>query len=247
MWAGDTLALIGATFFVAGLVKGVIGLGLPTVALAVLTATLGLKPAMALLIIPALATNAWQAAVGGGLRDIIRRMGSLLFGVCAGTWIGVRILAGSDATLLASLLGVLLAAYAVASLLKVKLRHDVGSEPWLSPAVGTVNGVLTGLTGAFAVPALLYIEAMQFPRDRFVQAIGVLFLVSTVALGLSLGGQRIMTSDLALLSGAAVLPSLAGMVAGARIRHLLSEAAFRKTFFVSLLVLGAFIAIRPFA
>src|SRR5688572_3955442 len=113
MWAGDTLALIGATFFVAGLVKGVIGLGLPTVALAVLTATLGLMPAMALLIIPALATNAWQAAVGGGLRDIIRRMGSLLVGVCAGTWIGVRILAGSDATLLASLLGVLLAAYAV--------------------------------------------------------------------------------------------------------------------------------------
>jgi hypothetical protein len=246
LWSPYSLAVIGATFLVAGLVKGVIGLGLPTVALAVLTATLGLKPAIALLLIPAFATNVWQSVVGGALAEILRRLSTLLIGVCAGTWVGVRVLAGSDARLLASLLGVLLGAYAIASLLKVQVRHQARSEPWLSPVIGTVNGVLTGMTGAYAVPALLYLQAMDFPRDRFVQAMGVLFLVSTIALAAALGDQDLLSPELGMLSLGAVLPSLLGMVAGARLRHRLSEAAFRKTFFVSLLILGAFIAVRPF-
>lgn len=244
MWDLQTVAIVAATFFGAGLVKGVVGLGLPTVALAVLTATIGLKPAMALLLVPAFATNLWQALVGGALAGILRRLGTLLIGVCAGTWVGVSILAGSDDRLLSGLLGVILAAYAVVSLLKFRVRYRRASETWLSPLIGSVNGVLTGMTGSFAVPALFYIEAMSFPRDRFVQAMGVLFLVSTVALAAALGGRQMLSLDMSAMSFAAVAPSLIGMVVGARIRRFLSETAFRRAFFIALLVLGAFIVVR---
>ena len=47
-----SLFVISATFIIAGGVKGVIGLGLPTVSLGLLTATLDLPTAMALLIAP---------------------------------------------------------------------------------------------------------------------------------------------------------------------------------------------------
>ena len=68
-----TLLIIGATFLLAGTVKGVIGLGLPTVSLALLTTTLGLQPAMALLLAPSLVTNLWQAVSGGQGRTILAR------------------------------------------------------------------------------------------------------------------------------------------------------------------------------
>ena len=52
-----TIAAITATFLLAGAVKGVIGLGLPTVSLGLLTAALDLPTAMALLIVPSFATG----------------------------------------------------------------------------------------------------------------------------------------------------------------------------------------------
>ena len=57
--------LIAVTFLLAGGVKGVIGLGLPTISLGLLAATLDLPSAMALVIIPAFVTNIWQGTSGG--------------------------------------------------------------------------------------------------------------------------------------------------------------------------------------
>ena len=91
MPALDSMLIVALTFLLAGSVKGVTGLGLPSVSLALLTATLGLKAAMAILIVPSFVTNVWQAAVGGYLLSILRRTWSLLLAVCIGTWFGVGI------------------------------------------------------------------------------------------------------------------------------------------------------------
>ncbi len=116
MPALDSMLIVALTFLLAGSVKGVTGLGLPSVSLALLTATLGLKAAMAILIVPSFVTNVWQAAVGGHLLSILRRTWSLLLAVCIGTWFGVGILAKANADLLAGLLGLVLCIYAVLGL-----------------------------------------------------------------------------------------------------------------------------------
>lgn len=69
-----TLLAVAATFLVAGAVKGVIGLGLPTVSLALLTVTIGLPQAMAVLLVPSFVTNLWQAASGGNGRVLLARL-----------------------------------------------------------------------------------------------------------------------------------------------------------------------------
>ena len=74
MFDPTILAIVLATFVLAGTVKGVIGLGLPTVSLALLTVALDLPSAMALLLLPSFITNVWQAAVGGHGREIIKRL-----------------------------------------------------------------------------------------------------------------------------------------------------------------------------
>ncbi|HEU0084947.1 MAG TPA: TSUP family transporter, partial [Bradyrhizobium sp.] len=68
------LYAIAAVFLLAGLVKGVLGLGLPTVAMGLLAVSMPPAHAMAIVIVPAIVTNIWQTFVGPYLRDITRRL-----------------------------------------------------------------------------------------------------------------------------------------------------------------------------
>lgn len=240
------LVLVALTFLLAGAVKGVIGLGLPTVSLAVLTATLGLHPAMALLLVPSFATNLWQAAVGGNGRAIVARTWPFLLAATVTVWFGARALTRVDVALLSALLGALLIVYSTINLGGLRVSMPRRWEGWAGPLAGTANGVLTGMTGSFTVPGVLYLQALGLPHDMFVQAMGMLFTASTAALAVSLGGQRLLTTEFGIVSAAAVLPAIAGMVLGQQLRRRLSEAAFRRVFFLALLALGAYIVLRSF-
>ena len=244
MWTLESLIFVGATFLIAGFVKGVIGLGLPTVSLALLTATLGLKPAMALLLLPSFVTNLWQGVAGGEFLSITRRLWTLLVAVCIATWLGVHVLASVDTALLSGLLGVSLGVYSALNLARPRVPAPGKLEIWLSPVVGGINGVLTGMTGSFVVPGVLYLQALALPRNTLIQAMGILFTVSTAALALSLSDHRLLSMDLGTLSAGAIVPALIGMVLGKKVRQRLSEIVFRKIFFVSLLMLGGYIALR---
>ena len=246
LWHAETLLLIAAIFVLAGFVKGVVGLGLPTVSLGLLTATLGLKEAMALMLIPSFATNVWQGAVGGYFTAAMRRLWTLLVAVCVGTWAGAGLLARSDPVVLSGVLGLLVCTYAVIGLATPKMPSPGKSEGWLSPVIGALNGILTGLTGSYMVPGVLYLQALGLRRDALVQAMGILFTVSTVALAVALAGNQLLSMELGAMSFAALAPALLGMVIGQRVRHGISEKHFRRVFLCALLALGAYIGAEAF-
>ena len=100
------------------------------------------------------------------------------------------------------------------------------------------------MTGSFVFPEVLYLQAIGLPRDALIQAMGMLFTASTVALAIALGGRNLITAELGVLSVAAILPAMLGMVLGRRLRVRLSEVAFRRVFFCALLALGLTIAAR---
>lgn len=238
------LALVGATFVAAGLVKGVIGMGLPTVSLAVLAATLGLHEAMALLLAPSFATNLWQGVRGGHLGALARRAWPFLLAATGTVWIGAAAIGRIDVSWLSALLGLLLVVYGALGLARLRPSIGASTERWLGPLAGVTNGVLTGMTGSFVVPGVMYLQALGLPRDMLIQAMGVLFTLSTVALGVSLGGHRLLDAELALVSTAAIVPAFLGMAIGQRVRVRLSEARFRTVFFASVAVIGAYIVVR---
>lgn len=236
-----TLVVIALTFLLAGGVKGIIGLGLPTVSLALLTVTMGLQPAMALLLVPSFATNVWQAVVGGGGRELIARLWPFLTAATVTVWIGAGVLTRVDVSFLSALLGVLLVIYAGVGLSRAAIALPRAWEVWAGPLAGIANGVLTGMTGSFVVPGTLYLQAIGLPRDRLVQAMGMLFIGSTIALAVSLGGRQLLTAELGILSTIAVVPAVIGMILGQRFRHRLAEASFRRIFLLALLALGVVI------
>ncbi len=236
--------IVSGVFFVAGAVKGVIGLGLPTVSLALLTLAFDLPTAMALLLLPSLITNLWQAHAGVSPLPLLRRLWPFLLPACLAVAIGGLALTRVDLGILTALLGALLAIYAAANLGGLNLRLRPADERWAGPLAGCVNGVLTGMTGSFVVPGVLYLQALGLPRALLLQAMGILFTLSTLALGFTLHGSRLLSFELGLLSGLGLVPALAGMVAGRALGGRLTEAVFRQVFFGGLLLLGAWLALQ---
>jgi len=232
---------VTATFLLAGMVKGVIGLGLPSVSLALLTVAFDLPSAMALLLVPSFVTNLWQALAGGHGSVILRRIWPFLLMATVTVWIGAAALTRVDLALLTALLGALLVIYAVVNISGFRLNIPVRHESWVGPLIGSANGVLTGMTGSFVVPGVMFLQGIGLSRDLLIQAMGMLFTVSTLALGVALQKADFITVEYGVLSAGAVLPAIAGMILGQRIRQKLSEQRFKNIFFVVLLLLGAYI------
>lgn len=239
-----SLLVIAGTFLIAGSVKGVIGLGLPTVSLALLTVALDLPTAMALLLIPSFVTNIWQSMIGGNARAILARLWPFLAMATITVWMGAAALTRVNLSLLTALLGSLLIIYAVVNLAGIKIVVPSRHEFWAGPLIGTANGVLTGMTGSFVVPGVMFLQAIGLPRNMLIQAMGMLFTVSTVALAAALQQGNFLTLESGAMSAVAVLPALAGMVLGQRVRERLSEQLFRRVFFISLLILGTYIIVN---
>lgn len=239
-----SLALIAAVFVVAGLVKGLVGVGLPAVSVGLLTATIGLTEAMALVTLPAFITNIWQASSGPHGAALARRLWPFLILAGLTVWIGTMILSNTDAYLLSALLGVLLFLQGAAGSRGFTIRVPRHRETGTGLTFGTVNGVLTGMTGAFSFPGLLYLQAIGLNKDELIQAMGMLFAISSAALALSLGANGLIDAQKLTVSALAMVPVGIGLVAGVRIRHGLDETRFRRVFHISLMVLGLWIVIR---
>lgn len=237
----STTILIVLCFLFAGIIKGVIGLGLPTVSLALLTVAIDLPTAMALLLVPSFVTNLWQASFGGNARVILLRIWPFLLMATSTIWIGARALNHFELSLLSALLGILLVAYSGANLSGLSLSISSGQEKWSGPLFGIANGILTGMTGSFVVPGVMFLQAIGLSREALIQAMGILFALSTLVLGLALKSNDLLTIEHGLHSSMGLLPAIAGMLLGQQIRLSISEKLFRKLFFCALLMLGAYI------
>jgi uncharacterized protein len=239
--------LIGATFLLAGIVKGVIGMGLPTVAMGLLAVVLPPAEAAALLVIPSLVTNVWQLLTGPSFGALARRLWLMMLGVFVGTIAGIGVLAGDQAGLASVGLGVALAIYAVVGLAGVKMPAPGRRESWLGPLIGATTGVVTGATGVFTIPAVPYLQAIGLERDDLIQALGLSFTVSTVALAVGLLRVDAWHAGSIWTSLLALVPALVGMQAGTMLRQRIAAATFRRVFFIGLLLLGIYLVVEKLA
>lgn len=237
-----SLLVIG-TFVLAGMVKGVIGLGLPTIAMGLLGLAMAPAQAAALLIIPATLTNLWQLAFGGHLPALLKRLWPMLLAIFVGTGAGSLWLGIEGGQWVVRALGAALLLYALSGLWLPTLRLAPSRERWLAPLCGLVTGVITSATGVFVIPAVPYLQALGLNRDQLVQALGLSFTVSTLALaaGLlwrgALGGAELGASLLTLA------PALLGMWLGQWLRQRISALLFKRVFFVGLGLLGGHLLI----
>lgn len=234
---------VACAFTVAGFVKGVLGMGMPTVAIGLLGLLMAPMEAAALLVIPSIITNLWQMAPVRLLPDRFQRIWPLLVGLCVGVGLGGLLLSQAATGGAPVLLGLLLMAYAALGLSSVRLEVPAGIERPLSPVIGVATGVIASGTGVFVIPMVPFLQAAGLERDELVQSLGVAFMASTLALGTLLGAKGFLDGGVLLASVAAVAPSLLGQGLGQRARSRIPPAQFRRWFLVGLAGLGLQLAL----
>jgi uncharacterized protein len=239
-----SIALITVTFLCAGAVKGVVGVGFQVVGMGLLGLAMPLVEAAALIVIPSLVTNVWQMLVGAHLAVLGRRLVSMMLGICMGTALGISLLTGGATHAASAALGAVLLLYGLASLWAVRFSVAPGAERWLSPLIGAVTGALTGATGVFVIPSVPYLSALGLHKDELIQAMGLSFTVSTLALAVGLLAHGQFQLVAAAASLAAVVPAVAGMWLGQRLRRHLNPDKFRFWFLLALALLGAYMLAR---
>jgi uncharacterized membrane protein YfcA len=240
-----TLLWIAAIFLPAGLAKGVIGLGLPTIGMGLLALLMSPVEAAAVLALPSLVTNVWQMLVGKRLAAIVRRLWPMMLGVCVGTWAGAGVMTGLSARYATIALGIALMLYALSGLTAFRLTVRAALEPILSPIIGAITGLITAATGVFVVPAVPYLQGIGMEKDELVQALGLSFTVSTLALAVSLAAGGVFVPTMFVPTLVALGVSLLGMWLGQIVRDRLSPTTFRRSFFVGLLLLGIYLIVKP--
>jgi uncharacterized membrane protein YfcA len=235
------LLLIAAAFLLAGFIKGVIGLGLPTVSMGLLAVTMPPAHALAIVIVPAIITNIWQTFVGPYLRDIIRRLWPLMLGTVIGIRLNADMLTGPYASYGTIVLGVLLVIYAFVGLSKFSFKVARSDEKWIGGIVGLITGVISATTGVQVIPSMPFMQAIGMEKDELVQALGVFFTVATLALAFNLSSAGLLSAATALPGAVAMAAAFAGMFIGQAVRSRMQADAFRRWFLIAMIFLGLYL------
>ncbi|HSH99470.1 MAG TPA: sulfite exporter TauE/SafE family protein [Reyranella sp.] len=236
------IGLIAVAFVIAGVAKGAIGMGMPPIAIGLMSFAVPLESAIAIMVVPTMITNIWQAIYGGGIRPLLRRFGTMAATATIGI-LGVGLLLsdlGSPQT--AGWVGVLLVLYSIIALTPWRPRVPRRVEPWANPVIGLASGAVAGSTGVAAVPFLPYMQSLDMNPHELVQSLGIMFLFITgmLAVSLALHGAYHLANSVA--SVAAVAPTMAGVWLGQRARRRLKPETFRRIFILGMLGIGLHLA-----
>jgi hypothetical protein len=232
------VALVVTTFLLAGLVKGVVGMGLPPVAIGLMALAMPPAQAAALVLVPAFVTNIWQMAAGRKFIVIVRRLWPLLACICIGVWLCRDVMTTQTSKFPELLLGLMLMLYAVYGAVAPTPRLPARYEPYAAPVVGLMTGAIVAATGLMQIPLFPYLQAISLEKEELLQALGLSFFISALALGTALANANILRTETALMSLFALLPAAAGMALGRYYVSRISAAAFKRWFLIAMFLIG---------
>ena len=232
-----------AIFLLAGLVKGTIGFGLPTVGIGLGALISDIPTAMMLILVPTFLTNIVQIWANGSMKFVLIRSWAFLIGAVMLVPVGLWLVVTLPQFPFERLLGASIFIYGAVSLGGFNPVIADDHNHFIGMGFGLANSLLTGLTGSFSVPGIMYLRALHFSTDDLLCAMGVLFLVSTFAMGSSLWWLGRATQDLSISSLAMCLPVGIGVWAGTCIRGLLADRIYKKLFLYGFMALGLYLII----
>ena len=234
-------ALLGivAALLLGGMVKGVVSIGVPLVAMPILSHFLPIKDAVLLLSMPIILGNIPQALEGGDLLPTVRRIAAPLIGTVIGNIVGVTVLISLAPHRAQAAAGALLM---IAALLLLASPRLTLAPKWAKPA-GLVLGFGAALMESIAsVPGPLlamYLIATGATGKAFTKQIAIILVVSIITLVAAFsGGAHASWTDLAI-SACASVPVIAGILLVRPLRDKLPPAAFRVLVLVFVLAAAA--------
>ncbi|MQA66234.1 MAG: TSUP family transporter [Alphaproteobacteria bacterium] len=233
------LAALTLGLFIAGACKGILGLGLPLIGVPVLATFLPTRDVVAILWLPMMWANAFQAFQGGGGGVAFRRFWPVMAMMAVGAWVGTILLVSLDDHLLLGIVGGIVVVFSALSLAHPRFALAARLERPVGLGIGIAVGVLLGVSLHMGPLLAIYFVAIGLPKEDFIRAIGATFFAGVVLIGIFYLAYGVFEPHHVVLTIGATVPVAIGGWVGQRLRTRVNEARFRKALFVLLILIGA--------
>lgn len=235
----EFLIVFGAvTFLIAGMVKGTIGIGMPTAAIGMLSQVIDAKTAVALVVFPTFISNAWQMVRAGDLLRALKQYRYFALSLVVVLWFTTSLTASVSQQALLLIIGGVVVAFSLTSLLFRPPPLPDRLDTIAQVVCGAIAGIIGGLTSVWAAPIVIYLLGRRVAPDEFIRATGLLITIGAIPLVLGFWYHGIFDGSRVTLSIALIIPALIGFQIGEAIRKRLPVERFQSAVLIVFLLMG---------
>ena len=222
------LVIIALAVLLGGFVKGVVGIGLPIVSIAVLSSVIDAHFALGIIMFPLLFTNLWQMLNAGRPLDVVRRFWPLIASMLICVWVGTNLVVRLPGGSLYGFIGAAVVLFTTVNYFTPDWHLPARSERWASPMAGAFSGLLGGISTIWGPPLIMYFVMIRLPKEAFIQATGLIWFAASIPLLLGYRQNGILDDSTAVLSLAACLPSFVAIGRARRRRLVIWPESSRR-------------------
>lgn len=233
-------------YFLAGVIKGMLGIGFPTAAVSLLAQVTDARTAISLVVIPMLVTNAWQVWRSRQVRWVLQTFWLLLLMLLVLTAIFSQVSVLVPVALLTGVLGLIVTVYSASSLYRPLFAIPDRFDRVAQLAAGICAGTMAGLVGVWAPPILIYLNARRVSKEVFVATSGVLMCLGSLVLFAGYVKAGLIGGSIMVMSCLLLVPSLLGFSSGEWVRHRMSAKRFERVLLWFFLLMGLNLVRRAF-
>ena len=231
-------------FFLGGIVKGTIGVGLPTVTLVLLSFVFDIKHSISIILIPVIITNLIQLLDGKNLKSIFSQTKYFLFSSILFILPGFYLLRILNSKIILIILELLLISNSLLISLNKIIKFKNHNHFFTQFCIGSLTGITTGITSIYTMPFIFLIQSLDFTKDKLIQFMGLTFFLYSLSQLILFSSYGMIDEKVLFFSSIACIPICFGLYAGKYLRKIISEKLFKILFNYMLLGMGLIILIK---
>ena len=225
------------TFIVSGIIKGFLGLGLPSTAMGLLTLVIEPIHAISVMVAPILFSNIFQYARSSHQYKTYIELRVFALSIIVSIFVTSLFITAYPKSLLTIAIGFSMVVFSLNQWFGFKIK--IGPSYSFQVLIGTLSGVLGGLSSIWSPPVAMYLIARDYAKEDFISATGFLFMVGGIPLGLGLYFAGALTFAISIQSFAALIFVLIGFRIGEYLRSFVNQQTFRNFVLVAFIILGS--------
>ncbi len=241
-----TFFYILLAYFIGGITQGILGVGLITVVISLLSFVVDVKETIALVIIPTIITGFFQMINGSNLKVIIKDTKYFLVFSTLIIVPGVFLLNVLESDLILIFIAILLFMNSSLSLSNRVVAIPNHQNSIIQLLTGSLNGFIIGLTSIYTMPFVFLLQSLKYNKEKTVQFMGLAFLLYSSMQFISFSYIKLISISTIVPSLIVTLPVIIGFLLGKKIRSFISEKLFKKLFYLMLLLMSGIILINAF-
>ena len=235
----STLAIAFAALCMGGVAKGVTGIGLPIISIAILVNFFPPTLSIAIVVMPILVTNLWQAVSSENFFAPIKRFWPVVVFFVTTLTISAQLVVSLNPDHLFAILGTSVVIFSASNLAKPRVSAiSAGTERWLGPVAGIAGGLLGGVSTIWGPPLMMFLMTLKLNKDEWVRTVGFIWFTGAIPLTLTYWYNGMLNEQSFPLSLAACIPGMIGILIGERIRSWINQETFRKVMLILLFLIG---------